>query len=234
MSNISSTISTTISAAFSDRSSTDSQHAPVQPTIEKDFVIDKQLLSAMSSPSQFWCLEDPLEHLMMLINQRLLISHQVAQATWNAKVEINNTEHDKKTLDELAVSWSYASETELFFLRRFFQAQFDASKIVQNAWHTLWMQQKRHPFADISLTNAIRHKLDHLTAMLGEAWRQVQPQLAQVEINGYIKQQLQSALTSDNADQGLDNASTIMQAHRSARAKALSVLLLPIGRSDGF
>lgn len=133
--------------------------------------------------------QQQLDHLLTLIDQRLNVAAMVAQSKWNSGAPINDPVREQKILDDLTASMSASNVQETLFMRRFFQAQFDAGKIIQLDLHAQWRRQQRGRFIDPpDLARDIRPELDRLTPLLIDALHQALPLLRQASVQQYLQQ----------------------------------------------
>jgi len=153
-----------------------------------------------------------IDRLLTLVDQRLDVAVKVAQAKWNSGAPINDPARERKILDDLTASLKTADVQEKSFMRRFFQAQFDAGKIIQVALHAQWRQEAHARFANPpDLARDIRPELDRLTPLLIDSLTQVRPLLQQPGAKRYLQQRAGLLVRGD------DNG--------AVRAEALRVLL---------
>jgi chorismate mutase len=126
-----------------------------------------------------------IDHLLVLIDQRLAVAPMVAKAKWNSGGAINDPPREQLILDAVAAQ---AKSLDAGFVRRFFQAQFDASKALQLGLHAQWRRQGAGNFSDApDLGRDVRPVLDQLTPQLIAALGQIQPLLAQPGMPAYIE-----------------------------------------------
>ena len=141
-----------------------------------------------------------IDGLLTLIDQRLDVAVKVAQTKWNSGAPINDPARERQILDDLTASLKTADAQDKSFMRRFFQAQFDAGKIIQVALHAQWKQEAHARFANPpDLARDIRPELDRLTPLLIDALNQVRPLLQQASAKDYLKQRA-GVLVRDDAD----------------------------------
>jgi chorismate mutase len=173
------------------------------------------LSACQSMPAELPLAErQSIDRLLVLIDQRLKVAPLVAQAKWNSGVPINDPVRERQILDDLTASLKNADEADKLFVRRFFQAQFDAGKIIQLALHAQWRRQAHARFDNPpDLARDIRPELDRLTPLLIAALAQVRPLLQQALARQYVQQRGEILLRGD-AD--IDAA---------VRSEALGVLL---------
>ena len=159
---------------------------------------------------------EQIDNLLELINQRLAVAEKVAEAKWNSGAPIDDPARERKILDELALSIREESELDRGFALRFFQAQFDAGKMIQRDLHAQWQRQQRPPFVTApDLARDVRPVLDRLTPQLIDSLRQLRTLLLQTTARDYLAARAQQLITLDGID--LDGA----------RAEAVRVLLIP-------
>ncbi|AMO95706.1 putative chorismate mutase [Collimonas fungivorans] len=125
-----------------------------------------------------------VDHLLTLIDQRLAVAPMVAKAKWNSGGAINDPPREQLILDAVVAQ---AKGLDPVFARRFFQAQFDASKAMQLGLHAQWRQQGKGRFDDApDLGRDVRPVLDQLTPALIAVLEKIQPMLAQPGMPAYI------------------------------------------------
>lgn len=135
------------------------------------------------------------DHLLRLIDQRLDAAPMVAKAKWNSGGAINDPPREQLILDAVTAQ---ASGLDAAFVRKFFQAQFDASKALQLGLHAQWRQQGAGKFSDApDLGRDVRPLLDRLTPQLIASLRQLQPLLAEPGMRAYIETRSKVLLRSD-------------------------------------
>ena len=140
-----------------------------------------------------------IDGLLTLIDQRLDVAVKVAQTKWNSGAPINDPARERQILDNLTASLTTSDAQDKAFMRRFFQAQFDAGKIIQVALHAQWKQEEHARFANPpDLARDIRPELDRLTPLLIDALNQVRPLLQQASAKDYLKQRA-GVLVRDDA-----------------------------------
>ena len=75
--------------------------------------------------------QQAVDRLLTLMDQRLAVATEVAQTKWNSGAPIDDPLRERQILDDMSASLTTASEADKRLIRRFFQAQFDAGKIIQ-------------------------------------------------------------------------------------------------------
>jgi chorismate mutase len=121
--------------------------------------------------------DPPLEDLLGLMRQRLLLMHDVARAKWNTKTPLTDPDREKIMLRELALKGRDLG-IEPQFTSAFFAAQIDAAKLLESEDFRRWETERRGPFADApDLKRDVRPRIDAVNAKLLAALAKVQPLL---------------------------------------------------------
>lgn len=119
----------------------------------------------------------------------------VAKAKWNSGGAINDPPREQLILDAVTAQ---ASGLDAAFVRRFFQAQFDAGKALQLGLHAQWRRQGTGKFNDApDLGRDVRPLLDELTPQLIASLRRMQPLLAEPGMRSYIESRSASIVRAD-------------------------------------
>lgn len=145
------------------------------------------LLAACQStpPSLTIADSEQIDQLLVLINQRLTIAPQVAKAKWNSGAPVSDPSREKRILDDVA---SQADGLDVIFVRKFFQAQFDASKALQRELQDQWRAEGRDKFDQVAdLGRDVRPVLDRLTPQLIAALHRTRSLLNLPQTRTYIK-----------------------------------------------
>ncbi|AZN36186.1 gamma subclass chorismate mutase AroQ [Iodobacter ciconiae] len=130
-----------------------------------------------------------IRYLTGLMAQRLDVAPLVAQSKWNTGAAINDPVREQAILADVQKQ-ALAIGLDPRFAAAFFQAQFDAGKLIQSQLHQKWQLQKQAPFSPApDLAKDVRPILDSLTPQLLIAIKEVQANLCQPE----TKRQLQQA-----------------------------------------
>lgn len=123
--------------------------------------------------------EQQWQQLIRLMDERLAVAPLVARSKWNSGAPIDDPVREQQILQDVAQRVSEAG-VEPALATAFFQAQFDAGKLVQRRLHAQWRAQGQAPFAPApDLAREVRPVLDRLTPQLIAALRALQPALRQ-------------------------------------------------------
>jgi len=116
-----------------------------------------------------------VDALLQLIQERLDVAPEVAQTKWNTKAPIEDAPREQQIIDRVrGKAKDFGLEPQ--FVAEFFQAQIEASKIIQTTRHKAWTAEGRPPFDKIAdLGKDIRPVLDRLEPALLGALRDARP-----------------------------------------------------------
>jgi len=141
-----------------------------------------------------------INHLLVLIDQRLSIADDVAKAKWNAGMIVDDPEREKQQLASISAKATAMGVTNIALVDVFFQNQFEASKIIQTRsimhWHSVYPADFKFKDAP-DLMDDVRPKLDKLTPELIAALQEVQPLLSQPAMRTYLLTQAKQLIRND-------------------------------------
>lgn len=110
-----------------------------------------------------------VDKLLVLMQRRLELMHEVARWKWNAKKPIADPEREQQLLDRL-VEQGAERRLDPAFTRDFFRAQIEAAKLVQQADFAAWTAREQAPFTDVpDLATELRPRIDKLSSELLDA-----------------------------------------------------------------
>lgn len=140
---------------------------------------------------------DALTELLALIDQRLAISEDVARSKWNSGAAIEDLKREGEIVEDIRRQ-APAFGLDAAATAAFFQAQIEASKIVQRTRLAGWRAAALPAFAHTAdLQRDIRPRLDRLTTALMTALARVQPALrtqqAAARLNEYATDDARAA-----------------------------------------
>jgi chorismate mutase len=120
---------------------------------------------------------EPVDRLLGLVQERLLLAEDVAQNKWNSGAPIEDLAREYEIIEQVGNDASrYGIPRDL--ARDFFRAQIKASKIIQNARFDEWRAAKQAKFTRVAdLQGDNRPALDALTPKLLNALAQALPML---------------------------------------------------------
>jgi chorismate mutase len=109
-----------------------------------------------------------VEHLLDLMARRLALAPTVAEVKWNNHLPIEDPTREEQLLQGVP-------ESE----RAFLQAQFEASKQIQQQCRENWVRQHSGAFPSAPSLAEVRAQLDKLTSDMLKALEEARPELAQ-------------------------------------------------------
>ncbi|MBD2411292.1 chorismate mutase [Nostoc calcicola FACHB-389] len=142
----------------------------------------------------------PVDKLLKLIQQRLLIAHDVARWKWNNKRPIEDLKREQELLLKVrqqAKTHSLEPDT----VAAFFQAQIDAGKLIQTVDFKNWQKQGIKSFPNVpDLNQTLRPSLDKLNTEFVFALTELTPVLGCPQIQELIQSRSQVIIRGDGID----------------------------------
>ncbi len=146
-----------------------------------------------------------VDKLLRLIQQRLLIAHDVARWKWNNKRPIEDLKREQELLLKVrqqAINYSLDSET----VAAFFQAQIEAGKLIQKTDFQNWKQQGIKSFRNVpDLNQTLRPSLDKLNTEFLFALTEMTPVLGCAHIRELIQSRSQVIIQGNGIDRQVQN-----------------------------
>ncbi|MEH1935262.1 MAG: gamma subclass chorismate mutase AroQ [Nostoc sp.] len=143
----------------------------------------------------------PVDKLLKLIQQRLLIAHDVARWKWNHKRPIEDLKREQELLLKVrqqATTHSLEPDT----VAAFFQAQIEAGKLIQTVDFQNWQKQGIKSFPNVpDLNQTLRPSLDKLNTEFVFALKELTPVLGCPQIRELIQSRSQVIIQGDGIDQ---------------------------------
>ncbi|MQQ99613.1 gamma subclass chorismate mutase AroQ [Glaciimonas soli] len=139
-----------------------------------------------------------IDHLLMLINQRLEVAVVVAKAKWHSGAAIDDPLREASILNAVAAQARATSDLDSVFVRGFFQDQFDAGKIIQQHLISGWRQNPPStPFDVPDLARDVRPVLDQLNPQLITALQDSRPLLKNPRVQAILAEHAQIFIHAD-------------------------------------
>lgn len=130
-----------------------------------------------SAPAFVRASSDDVAPLLELIAQRLALMPDVAKHKFNSGAAVEDLPREAQVLAQVTAT-AEAAGLPRAFAQRFFQAQIDAAKLLQQSRIDAWKAEGRGKFANVpDLATEIRPLLDGLTPRLIEALKKAHPAL---------------------------------------------------------
>lgn len=106
--------------------------------------------------------EKQTDQMLLLMQKRLAIMHEVARTKWNQKLPIDDPAREQTLLTGL-VEQAKKQGLDEKWISKFFQAQFNAAKEIQRNDFSLWSEQGVQKFDSVlSLKDEIRLYIDQI------------------------------------------------------------------------
>ncbi|MEH2424352.1 MAG: gamma subclass chorismate mutase AroQ [Nostoc sp.] len=143
----------------------------------------------------------PVDKLLKLIQQRLIIAHDVARWKWNHKRPIEDLKREQELLSKVRQqATSHSLEPDR--VARFFKAQIEAGKLIQTVDFQNWQKQGIKSFPNVpDLNQTLRPSLDKLNTELVFALTELTPVLGCPQIWELIQSRSQVIIQGDGIDQ---------------------------------
>ena len=165
-----------------------------------------------------------VDKLLKLIQQRLLIAHDVARWKWNHKRPIEDLKREQELLlrvRQQAKTHSLEPDT----VARFFQAQIEAGKLIQTVDFQNWQKQGIKSFPNVpDLNQTLRPELDKLNTEFVFALTELTPVLGCPQIRELIQSRSQVIIQGDGIDRQVQSlAISPLLKFQSASCKVVSL-----------
>jgi chorismate mutase-like protein len=121
-------------------------------------------------------LQKKVDEILLLVQKRLAIMHEVARTKWNQNLAIEDIAREQQLLTDL-VGLAGKKGLDEKWTRQFFQAQFDAAKMIQSNDFALWQLQGIGKFeSTLDLKQQLRGYIDQLNQGLMEHLSLIHPE----------------------------------------------------------
>lgn len=121
-------------------------------------------LPALSDAKQSiekYAAEKRVDQLLLLMQKRLAIMHEVARTTWVQNLPVEDKNSEQQVLDRLVEEASEFGLDEIW-VGKFFQAQMDAAKEIQSQDISHWREHGTTFEAALSLNEDLRFYIDEI------------------------------------------------------------------------
>ncbi|MEH2241820.1 gamma subclass chorismate mutase AroQ [Nostoc sp.] len=162
----------------------------------------------------------PVDKLLKLIQQRLLIAHNVARWKWNHKRPIEDLKREQELLLKVRQqATTHSLEPER--VAGFFKAQIEAGKLIQTVDFQNWQKQGIKSFPNVpDLNQTLRPSLDKLNTELVFALTELTPVLGCPQIWELIQSRSQVIIQGDGIDQQVQSLAILpLRQFQSASCK---------------
>jgi chorismate mutase len=135
-----------------------------------------------------------LDRLLHLMEQRLVLMHDVARWKWNAGAPITDPQRERELLQSV-VERGRGKGLDPDLVRSFFAAQMEAARLVQQADFDRWKADKHGPFADTTSLAVLRQRIDDLNHELIDALAELRPRLSELAVQQALPRRAEEILT---------------------------------------
>lgn len=144
-----------------------------------------------------YSIQKKVDQVLFLVQKRLSIMHEVARTKWNQNLAIEDLAREQQIIASL-VKQGQAHGMDEAWIRKFFQAQFDAAKLIQQYDMSTWSDQKEGKFESVlDLKQDIRPYLDQLSTELMTAVANLYNEIKEGKISALILPKGLSLRSSD-------------------------------------
>jgi chorismate mutase len=137
-----------------------------------------------------------LDRLLRLMRQRLALMHDVARWKWSAAQPITDPQRERELLQSV-VERGRGKGLDPDLVRRFFAAQMEAARLVQQVDVERWRANKQGPFGDATSLAVLRQRIDQLNRALIDALADVGPRLWRETVQQALPQRAEEILTGN-------------------------------------
>jgi chorismate mutase-like protein len=117
--------------------------------------------------------EKKMDQLLILIQKRLVIMHEVARTKWNQNLPIEDKTREQQIISDL-IEQTRKFGLEEAWVTQFFQSQFDAAKEIQKSDFSVWKQQGVEKFNGVlSLKDDLRVYINQINQEMIELIGQI-------------------------------------------------------------
>ena len=142
-----------------------------------------------------------VDRLLQLMQQRLMIAHDVALWKWNQRRSIEDSQREQELLAQLRQQ-ATAYNLEPDQVSAFFQAQIEAGKLIQTTDFQKWQREGVKSFDNVpSLNQTLRPLVDQLGTELLSVLAELTPVLACPTLQELIESRAQIILRGNGIDQ---------------------------------
>lgn len=128
-----------------------------------------------------------IDQVLFLMQKRLALMHEVARTKWNQNLPIEDLSREQQLINALTIK-AKSCGLEEAWTRKFFQAQFDAAKLIQKNDFSYWSKQQHARKFDsvLDLKTEIRPHLDHLSDELLNSLTKIYPEITTGKLSPHV------------------------------------------------
>lgn len=130
------------------------------------------------------------------MERRLALMHDVARWKWNAGQPVLDAQRERDLLDKV-VDRGRAKGLDPDLVRRFFAAQMEAARLIQQADIDRWSTEKQKPFANVTDLGELRTQIDQLNGQLIDALTTLAGRLPDPTVQSSLQRRAQVILSGE-------------------------------------
>ena len=139
-----------------------------------------------------------VDSLLASMNRRLQLMPDVARAKWNEKQEVHDPKREAELLDRLAEE-APQHGLDKADVRRFFEAQIEAARLVQDNLFKEWKEKKADRFkGTFDLQSTLRPRVTQASRDLLAAYAKLQPYVGTDEFQKMLRDRARTTITGDS------------------------------------
>jgi chorismate mutase-like protein len=152
-----------------------------------------------------------IDQLLRLMERRLRLMHDVARWKWNAGRPVADPDRERELLQSV-VECGRGKGLDPHLVRRFFAAQMEAARLVQQSDFERWQASKQKPFAKTTSLALLRQRIDQLNRELIDALTEIRPRLFGQTVQQALPRRAEEILTGNGLASVRETAITPLRA----------------------
>jgi chorismate mutase len=137
-----------------------------------------------------------IDHLLQLMERRLALMDQVARSKWDSDQPIADPQREREMLEKV-VERGRGKGLDPDLVRRFFAAQIEAARIIQQADFEHWLAVKHKPFGNTTSLGELRQQIDSSNDELIEALAAIAERVSTAPMQESLRQRAEAILSSE-------------------------------------
>jgi chorismate mutase len=138
-----------------------------------------------------------IDHLLDAMERRLALMHDVARCKWNAGQPVLDAQRERELLEKV-VERGQAKGIDPDLVRRFFAAQMEAARSIQQADFDRWSAEKQQPFVEATSLGELRTQIDRLNVQVIDALGAISDRLADPATQSLLQRRAQVILSGEH------------------------------------
>ena len=137
-----------------------------------------------------------LDQLLKLMERRLVLMDEVARTKWDSDQPIADPQRERDLLEKV-VERGRGRGLDPDLVRRFFAAQIEAARKIQQADFDQWLAIKQKPFGNATSLGELRQRIDSLNDELIEALAAIAERISTAPMQESLRQRGDAAFSSE-------------------------------------